>query len=133
MDLIEQKDKLDISNVDTQIIKKTSRHGPLLPDTIRAIIVGPSGSDADKVIKPNLTKKNSVIIFDDVLCGPQSIIREYFGMCRHSGASSVFYLAQTYSKIPKQLIWISQNFGKFLISAGIIVITDLWLLIKHVK
>ncbi|KAE9527873.1 hypothetical protein AGLY_012697, partial [Aphis glycines] len=80
---------------------------------------------ADKVIKPNLTKKNSVIIFDDVLCGPQSIIREYFGMCRHSGASSVFYLAQTYSKIPKQLrIWISQNFGKFLISAGIKVITD---------
>ncbi|KAE9537598.1 hypothetical protein AGLY_006621 [Aphis glycines] len=115
MDLIEQKDKLDILNVDTRIIKKTSRHGPLLPDTIRAIIVGPSGSDdikganififsdADKVIKPNLTKKNSVIIFDDVLCGPQSIIREYFGMCRHSGASSVFYLAQTYSKIPKQL------------------------------
>ncbi len=44
MDLIEQKDKLDILNVDTQIIKKTSRHGPLLPDTIRAIIVGPSGS-----------------------------------------------------------------------------------------
>ncbi|KAE9522670.1 hypothetical protein AGLY_016943 [Aphis glycines] len=104
MDLIEQKDKLDILNVDTRIIKKTSRHGPLLPDTIRAIIVGPSGSDADKVIKPNLTKKNSVIIFDDVLCGPQSIIREYFGMCRHSGASSVFYLAQTYSKIPKQLL-----------------------------
>ncbi|KAE9536139.1 hypothetical protein AGLY_007362 [Aphis glycines] len=115
MDLIEQKDKLDILNVDTRIIKKTSRHGPLLPDTIRAIIVGPSGSDdikganififsdADKNIKPNLTKKNSVIIFDDVLCGPQSIIREYFGMCRHSGASSVFYLAQTYSKIPKQL------------------------------
>ncbi|KAF0717263.1 tigger transposable element-derived protein 4-like [Aphis craccivora] len=48
-------------------------------------------------------KKKSVIIFYDVLCGPQSIIREYFGMCRHSGASSVFYLAQTYSKIPKQL------------------------------
>ncbi len=161
MDLIEQKDKLDISNVDTQIIKKTSRHGPLLPDTIRAIIVGPSGSgktnimynlithengirfeniylysktsnqekyvllkkiiddikganififsDADKVIKPNLTKKNSVIIFDDVLCGPQSIIREYFGMCRHSGASSVFYLAQTYSKIPKQLVRDNSN------------------------
>ncbi|KAF0682224.1 tigger transposable element-derived protein 4-like, partial [Aphis craccivora] len=79
------------------------RHGPLLPDTIRAIIVGPSGSDdikdanififsdAENVIQPNLTQKNS------------SIIREYFGMCRHSGASSVFYLAQTYSKTPKQL------------------------------
>ncbi|KAE9543737.1 hypothetical protein AGLY_002133 [Aphis glycines] len=147
MDLIEQKEKIDILNAVNQIIKKTSRHGPLLPDTIHAVIVDPSGSgktnimynlithengirfeniylysktskqekyvllkkiiddikDADKVIKPNLTKNNSVIIFDDVLCDPQSIIREYFGICRYSGASSVFYLAQTYFKIPKQL------------------------------
>ncbi|KAE9542741.1 hypothetical protein AGLY_002652 [Aphis glycines] len=78
-------------------------------------IVGPSGSDdvksanliiftsADQVIKPNLTKKNSIIIFDDVICDPQSVIKKYFSICRHSGASSVFYLAQTYSKIPKQL------------------------------
>ncbi|KAF0742059.1 tigger transposable element-derived protein 4-like, partial [Aphis craccivora] len=60
-------------------------------------------TSVDKVIKPNLTKKNSIIIFDDVKCGSQSAIREYFSICRYSGASSVFYLAQTYSKIPKQL------------------------------
>ena len=162
MDLIEQKDKLDVINVDAQIVKKLSRHGSLLPDTIRAILVGPSGSgktnimynlithenglrfeniylysktsnqekyvllkkiiddiqganffiftSAEKVIKPNLTKKNSIIIFDDVICGPQSVIREYFSIGRHSGASSVFYLAQTYSKIPKQLIRDNANF-----------------------
>ena len=44
MDLIEQKDKLDVTNVDVQVVKKPSRHGSLLPDTIRAILVGPSGS-----------------------------------------------------------------------------------------
>ena len=67
-------------------------------------------TSADKVIKPNLTKKNSIIIFDDVICGPQSVIREYFSMGRHSGASSVFYLAQTYSKISKQLVRDNANF-----------------------
>ncbi|CAI6355232.1 unnamed protein product [Macrosiphum euphorbiae] len=162
MNLIEQKDKLDVINVDVQVVKKPSRHGSLLPDTIRAILVGPSGSgktnimynlithanglrfeniylysktsnqekyvllkkiiddikganffiftSADKVIKPNLTKKNSIIIFDDVICGPQSVIREYFSIGRHSGASSVFYLAQTYSKISKQLVRDNANF-----------------------
>ena len=160
MDLIEQKDKLDIINVDVQTVKNPSRHGPLLPDTIRAIVVGPSGSgktnimynlithenglrfeniylysktsnqekyvllkkimddikganffiftSADEVIKPNLTKKNSIMIFDDIITDPA--IREYFSTCRHSGASSVFYLAQTYSKIPKQLVRDNSNF-----------------------
>ncbi|KAF0686840.1 Uncharacterized protein FWK35_00033693, partial [Aphis craccivora] len=27
-------------------------------------------TSVDKVIKPNLTKKNSIIIFDDVICDP---------------------------------------------------------------
>ncbi|KAF0715912.1 tigger transposable element-derived protein 4-like, partial [Aphis craccivora] len=67
-------------------------------------------TNADKVIKPNLTKNNSIIIFDDVICGPQFVIREYFSICRHSGASSAFYLAQTYSKIPKQLVRDNSNF-----------------------
>ncbi|KAE9530059.1 hypothetical protein AGLY_011521 [Aphis glycines] len=40
----------------------------------------------------------------------KSVIREYFSICRHSGASSVFYLAQTYSKIPKQLVRDNSNF-----------------------
>ncbi|KAE9522495.1 hypothetical protein AGLY_017088 [Aphis glycines] len=119
MDLIDQKDKLEVINVDVQMVKKPSRHGSLLPDTIRAILVGPNDveganffifTSVDKVIKPNLTKKNSIIIFDDVICGPQSVIREYFSICRHSGAGSVFYLAQTYSKIPKQLVRDNSNF-----------------------
>jgi hypothetical protein len=44
MKLIKQKNKSSIDNVDVQIIKKPSRHGPLLPDSIREILVGPSGS-----------------------------------------------------------------------------------------
>ncbi|KAF0714016.1 tigger transposable element-derived protein 4-like [Aphis craccivora] len=121
-----------------------------VPDTIHAILVGPSGSvktnimynlityanvlrfeniyllvysktsnqekyvllkkiiddvkGANFFIFTSVDKKNSIIIFDDVICGPQSVIREYFSICRHSGASSVFYLEQTYSKIPTQLV-----------------------------
>lgn len=162
MHLVEQKNKLDIVNVDTQIVKNQSRHGSLFPDSIRAIIVGPSGSgktnvmynlithinglkfeniylytktpnqekyvllkniidaikeanlyiftNSEKVIKPNLVKQNSIFIFDDVICDNQTPIREFFSMGRHSGANSVFYLAQTYSKIPKQLIRDNTNF-----------------------
>lgn len=162
MRLVEQKNKLDIVNVDTQIVKKPSRHGSLFPDSIRAIIVGPSGSgktnvmynlithinglkfeniylysktsnqekyvllkniidsikgvnlyifsNAEKVIKPNLVKQNSIFIFDDVICDNQTPIREFFSMGRHSGANSIFYLAQTYSKIPKQLVRDNANF-----------------------
>lgn len=162
MQFIEQKDKLDITNVDSQIVKTISRHGPLLPDSIRAIIVGPSGSgktnvmfnlvthknglkfeniylytktpdqekyvllkniinsikganlfiftNAEQVIKPNLVKTNSIFIFDDVICDSQTPIRDFFSMGRHSGANSIFYLAQTYSKIPKQLVRDNTNF-----------------------
>lgn len=27
-------------------------------------------TSSEKVIKPNLTEKNSIIIFDDIICGP---------------------------------------------------------------
>ncbi|KAE9522994.1 hypothetical protein AGLY_016625 [Aphis glycines] len=109
MELIEQDVKLNIDNVDTQSIKKPSRHGPLLPDTIRAILIGPSGL-GEQVIKSNLALKNSIFIFDDVILNNQSPIREFFTMGRHSGASSIFYLAQTYSKTPKQLVRDNSNF-----------------------
>ncbi|XP_016662746.1 tigger transposable element-derived protein 4-like [Acyrthosiphon pisum] len=39
-----------------------------------------------------------------------NILPKYFSIVRHSGASSVFYLAQTYSKISKQLIRDNSNF-----------------------
>lgn len=162
MRLIEQQEKIDIDNVDSQIKKQPSRHGPLLPDSIRAIFVGPSGcgktnvmfnlltnrngvkfeniylysktpnqekylllkniisgikdvnlftfTSPQQVIKPNLTKPNSIFIFDDVICDNQTPMRDFFSMGRHSGASSIFYLAQTYSKIPKQLVRDNTNF-----------------------
>lgn len=162
MRFVEQKDKLNIVNVDLDIVKKPSRHGSLLPDSIRAIIVGPSGSgktnvmfnlvthknglkfeniylytktpnqekyvllkniidsikganlfiftNAEQVTSPNLVKQNSIFIFDDVICDTQTPIRDFFSMGRHSGANSIFYLAQTYSRIPKQLVRDNANF-----------------------
>lgn len=55
------------------------------------------------MIKPNLVKQNSIFTFDDVICNNQTCMRD-------SGANSVFYLDQTYSKIPKQLIRDNTNF-----------------------
>lgn len=57
----------------------------------------------DDVISPNDAKPNSIIIFDDVACENQNNIRDYFAMGRHKNIDC-FYLNQTYSKIPKQLI-----------------------------
>lgn len=46
---------------------------------------------------------NSIIIFDDVACEKQNNIRDYFAMGRHKNIDC-FYINQTYTKIPKQLI-----------------------------
>lgn len=59
--------------------------------------------DNSDVIAPNEAKLNSVIIFDDVSCEKQDNIRLYFTLGRHRSIDC-FYLGQTYSKIPKQLI-----------------------------
>lgn len=66
-------------------------------------------SSNDDVIEPNKAKPNSIFIFDDVICGNQSNIRDYFCMGRHRGIDS-FYLAQTYTRIPKHLIRDNANF-----------------------
>lgn len=60
-------------------------------------------TDNNEVIHPNDALENSVIIFDDVACENQINIRNYFSMGRHNQLNC-FYLSQTYSKIPKQLI-----------------------------
>ena len=60
-------------------------------------------SDNDEVIHPNEAKPNSVMVFDDIACELQTNIRNYFAMRRHNNID-VFYLCQSYSKIPKQLI-----------------------------
>lgn len=57
----------------------------------------------DDVLHPDKALPNSVIIFDDVICENQSNIRDYYCMGRHKQIDC-FYLSQTYSKVPKQLI-----------------------------
>ncbi|KAG7301834.1 hypothetical protein JYU34_013222 [Plutella xylostella] len=56
-----------------------------------------------QVLSTEEAKPNSIIIFDDVACENQNNMRDYFAMGRHKNIDS-FYLNQTYSKIPKQLI-----------------------------
>lgn len=57
----------------------------------------------EDVISPDDALPNSIIIFDDVACQSQIHIRNYFSMGRHK-LIDCFYLTQTYSKVPKQLI-----------------------------
>lgn len=57
----------------------------------------------EEVISPHKAAPNSVIIFDDIACENQNNVRDYFAMGRHKNIDC-FYLNQTYSKIPKQLV-----------------------------
>lgn len=59
--------------------------------------------DNDEVLSPSDASQHSIIIFDDVACENQNHIRDYFAMGRHKNIDC-FYLNQTYSKVPKQLI-----------------------------
>lgn len=63
----------------------------------------------DDVIPPSKAKPNSIFIFDDVICDRQSNIRAYFCMARHRSIDC-FYLAQSYTRIPKHLIRDNANF-----------------------
>lgn len=62
-----------------------------------------SFSDNDEVPHPSDVKSNSIMIFDDVACGKQENIKNYFSMGRHKHVDT-FYICQTYSYIPKQLV-----------------------------
>lgn len=55
------------------------------------------------IMEPSEAKPDSVFIFDDVVCEKQDIIRSYFSMGRHNNVDC-FYLAQTYTRAPKQLV-----------------------------
>lgn len=59
--------------------------------------------DPKDIIGPEEIKDNSVIIFDDVASCDQNIIQKYFCFGRHKH-TDCFYLCQTYSAVPKQLI-----------------------------
>lgn len=59
--------------------------------------------DCKEILEPNAVKENSIFIFDDIVCDKQEKMKEYFCRGRHKGVD-VFYLSQTYSRIPKQLV-----------------------------
>lgn len=60
--------------------------------------------DSDEnIIPPQDIKPNSVIIFDDIPCRNQSIIRDYFTLGRHKN-TDCFFIFQGYSSILKRLI-----------------------------
>lgn len=60
-------------------------------------------SDNDEVPHPSEVKPDSIMVFDDVACGKQNNIKNYFSMGRHNNVDT-FYICQTYSFIPKQLV-----------------------------
>lgn len=66
-------------------------------------------NEHEQVLKPQDTKPNSVMIFDDVSCEKQDNIRAFFCMGRHQDVDC-FYLCQTYARIPKHLIRDNANF-----------------------
>ena len=156
MKIVKQSVSLPIDEIKASEERVVERkHGILLPNSIRAIICGPSNcgktnllmnllynenglafqniylytksryqtkyqqlesvlkmvpeigyfpfDDNESVIHPDEAKPNSIFIFDDVACEKQHHIRSYFCMGRHKNIDS-FYLAQTYSRIPKHLI-----------------------------
>lgn len=57
----------------------------------------------EEIIDPENVRPNSIFIFDDVICDKQNNIKSYFSMGRHKSIDC-FYLAQTYTSIPKHLI-----------------------------
>ena len=63
----------------------------------------------DSVLPPEKALPNSVFIFDDIIMESQSIVRSYFSRGRHNQID-VCYLAQSYSRVPKQLIRDNANF-----------------------
>jgi hypothetical protein len=58
---------------------------------------------------PSDAKPDSIMIFDDIACEKHDNIRSYFTMGRHKNIDT-FYLGQTYSRVPKQLIRDNCNF-----------------------
>lgn len=60
-------------------------------------------SQHEDVIPVSEAKPHSIMVFDDVITDKSMSVRDYFCMGRHNLIDS-FYLSQTYSKIPKQLI-----------------------------
>lgn len=65
-------------------------------------------NDNESVIDPTEAAPNSIMVFDDITCEKHDNIRGYFTRGRHNNVDS-FYLGQSYSRIPKQLIRDNSN------------------------
>lgn len=65
-------------------------------------------SNNKDILSPHEAMPNSIILFDDVACENQNNIRDYFAMGRHQNIDC-FYINQTYTKIPKQLVRDNSN------------------------
>lgn len=67
-------------------------------------------TSSEDVIAPHEAKRNSVFVFDDVICDKnQSCVRSLFCMGRHY-QTDVIYLTQTLTKLSKHLIRDNCNF-----------------------
>lgn len=79
MNFKEQVSKLPVSNIDPLVgenIKEFDRHGPLLPNNIRAVVCGPSGCGKTNalislIIHPNGIKFENVYIYSKSLYQPK--------------------------------------------------------------
>lgn len=65
--------------------------------------------DNQEVPHPKNVNYNSVFIFDDISCEKQNNIKNYFTLGRHNQIDT-FYISQTYTTVPKQLIRDNANF-----------------------
>lgn len=154
MKFVEQSARIETVMVGEPEVGR-GRHGPLLPNTIRGVICGPSNCGKTQIIinlllsrnglrfenvyvfskslsqpkyvflgklfdeipeigyhtfsnnedipPPDQVKGSSIMVFDDVACERQHMVREFFCMGRHFDIDS-FYLCQSYSQIPKHLV-----------------------------
>lgn len=166
MQFVKQSTEIPIKNIDEYSFEnkpKEKRHSALLPNNLRCIIAGSSGTgktnllisliesehgikfeniylysktlDQDKykylekilspikgigyhtfastedIITPNEAKRNSVFIFDDVICDKnQTPIRNLFCLGRHF-ETDVIYLTQSLVKLNKNLLRENCNFA----------------------
>ena len=117
---------------------RANRHGPLLPNSVRDVICGPSGCGKNEcafkyareserfafrervrvleiVASAKVSLSRAGVVADRrnrilyVLGRTEHAIREYFSMGRHSNVDC-FYLCQSYARIPKHLIRDNANF-----------------------
>lgn len=154
MKFVEQSGRIEIVKVGEPEVSE-NRHGPLLPNSIRSVICGPSScgktqslvslllsknglryknlyiyskslnqpkyvfleklfegipeigyhafSNNDDIVPPDQVDESSIMIFDDIACEKQGVVKQYFSMGRHHFVDS-FYLCQSYCQIPKHLV-----------------------------